>query len=94
MLYDFGAVQEVPACLSDKMGQCLSVAKRDGEHCSGGGGATDVAPGTPGVMVGDGAFHVEPLEPWKNWRNCDKWDELLGCYEANNRSIILIIGKI
>eukprot|EP00435_Cladocopium_sp_Y103_P009295 s1472_g2.t1 len=38
VLADFGAIQEAPAALSDaKMGQCLSVAKRDGEHCSGGG---------------------------------------------------------
>lgn len=50
MLEDFGAIQEVPAALADvTMGQCLSVAKRDGTHCSGGGGFGRGL----GVLMGD-----------------------------------------
>jgi hypothetical protein len=50
VLEDFGAIQEVPAALADvTMGQCLSVAKRDGTHCSGGGGFGRGL----GVLMGD-----------------------------------------
>jgi len=43
VLQDFGAIQEVPAPMQGKVKRdCVSMAKRDNEHCSGGGfGDTD-----------------------------------------------------